>query len=102
MSQAEILNIILLHLKEAVQSTGQLGSKVDSLQRSIWEHSEELGKDEIAEILFDLAYDLDFYEPDIRSREEDPSYFDDEHAKDEINCALQRIEDILRQSITDI
>ena len=46
---------------------------------------------EVAEALRDLAYDLDFYEPDPVARAEDPSYFAEDRAIQEIIAALGRI-----------
>lgn len=43
-------------------------------------------------IIGDLAYDLDFFEPDERVRAESTSYFGEERARNEIADALRRIE----------
>ena len=46
---------------------------------------------DVAEQLRDLAYDLDFFEPDPAARAEDPVYFAEDRAMQEIADALARI-----------
>ena len=43
------------------------------------------------EILLDLAYDLDFYEPDSALRSGDPSYYGDEKLEEEVKLALEKL-----------
>lgn len=43
------------------------------------------------EILSELAIDLDFYEPDITIRKQDPSYYGDERLEKEIHEAIKKI-----------
>ena len=43
------------------------------------------------DIFGDLAYDLDFYEPDPVARAEDSSYYGDERLKEEIQMALEKL-----------
>jgi len=49
------------------------------------------------QILRNLAYDLDFYEPDPQIRAEDSSYFGDEQAEREIRSALKEIYELSQQ-----
>lgn len=44
------------------------------------------------EILADLAHDLSFYEPDLEVRQEDPAFFGDDRAEEEIRKTLGRLE----------
>ena len=52
------------------------------------------GNDEkINEILSELAYDLDFYEPNKEWRKESPSYYGEEQLKQEVQSALEKIKE---------
>ncbi|MBK6730818.1 MAG: hypothetical protein IPG60_07590 [Bacteroidetes bacterium] len=44
------------------------------------------------EILSELAYDLDFYEPNDELRKEDSSYYGDDRLEEEIRTAIQKLE----------
>lgn len=58
---------------------------IKEFQELIW--NGELSEDET---LSQLAYDLDFYEPDDSLRKEDSSYFGDKHLEEEINEVLKK------------
>lgn len=40
----------------------------------------------------DLAYDLDYYQPNIELRKEDPGYYGDEQLEMEFKSAIEKIE----------
>lgn len=61
---------------------------VMQFQEQIWN-----GEGEENEILLELAYDLDYYEPDDELRKEDPSYYGDARLEEEIRLALQKLEE---------
>lgn len=43
------------------------------------------------EVLADLAYDLDFYEPNSEWRKEDLSYYGDERLEKEVRSAIEKL-----------
>ena len=43
------------------------------------------------DILLELAYDLEYYEPDENLRKQNPSYFGDEQLIAEIGSVLQKL-----------
>jgi hypothetical protein len=43
------------------------------------------------DLLVDLAYDLDYYEPNPRLRREDPTFFGDEWLEDEVRTCLTKL-----------
>lgn len=45
------------------------------------------------ELLADLAYDLDFYEPNEGWRKEDPNYYGDERLEEEIKSVITRLKE---------
>ncbi|MEO6284935.1 MAG: hypothetical protein ABIN80_15475 [Dyadobacter sp.] len=58
---------------------------IKQFQEFVW-------NDDIAnEVLSDLAYDLDFYEPNEEWRKEDPSYYGDERLEEEIKSTIQKL-----------
>jgi hypothetical protein len=42
-------------------------------------------------ILSELAYDLDFYEPDVKVRGQESSYYGDDRLEEEIKSVLQKL-----------
>lgn len=61
-------------------------SLIKQFQELVW-------NDENAnEILSELAYDLDFYEPNEQWRKEDPSYYGDNRLEKEIKSAIQKLQ----------
>lgn len=58
---------------------------INEFQELIWNESSP------NEILSELAYDLDFYEPDPELRKEDSSYYGDERLEEEIKSTLYKI-----------
>jgi hypothetical protein len=66
----------------------------DKLNRKnlISEFQELIWNDKNAnEILSELAYDLDFYEPDEELRKEDSSYYGDNRLEEEIKLAIRKL-----------
>lgn len=69
---------------------------VDKINRKqlISEFQELIWNDENAnEVLSELAYDLDFYEPNEKWRNEDQSYYGDEQLEEEITIVLQKLKE---------
>jgi len=61
------------------------GNLIKQFQDSIWADANA------NEILSELAYDLDFYEPNDELRKEDPSYYGDERLEGVIREALIKL-----------
>lgn len=78
-------------LKEILSDKTNRKQLIKQFQQSIWD-KEEMEGNEVDEILSELAYDLDFYEPDNELRKESPSYYGDDRLEAEIQSALQKIE----------
>lgn len=63
----------------------------------IMEFQDEIFRDEVDqygsnyEMLADLAYDLAYYEPDIKARRQDASFYGDERLREEINTVLEKL-----------
>lgn len=83
---------ILAILSRIAESTEIDADSVKEFQRLVW-----IAQVPVAEqgdawgILSELAYDLDFWEPDSKLREEDPSYYGDERAREEIRLAIRKL-----------
>lgn len=79
-------------LYQVIREPWRLPQQVEEFQRIIWKNKEFNKLDGgIIEILRDLAHDLDFYEPNIKMRAEDESYFGEEKVLAEIQIALSKI-----------
>jgi len=64
---------------------------IKHFQDKIW--SDEIIEDEtLEEILTELAYDLDFYEPNEDWRKQSPSYYDSGKLEEVIKLNIKRIE----------
>lgn len=72
-------------LEEILQNRQDREALIRDFQVLIWNDENS------SEILSSLAYDLDFYEPDEKKRNEDPSYFGDDRLEEEIKAALAKL-----------
>ncbi len=66
-------------------------SLIKRFQEYIWNENPIFNSEEEENVLSDLAYDLDFYQPDIKIRDEDPSYYGDDRLETEIKTALEKL-----------
>jgi hypothetical protein len=82
-------------LELAISDRGRRAEHIQVFQNHIFGH-EDLGFEhpEVEEVLRELAYDLDYYVPDERSRAEDPSYYGDDRVEQEIRSALRKLFEI--------
>ena len=62
-------------------------------KRLIFEFQELIWNDENEnEVLTQLSYDLDFYEPNEELRKEDPSYYGDDRLEEVVKFAIQKLQ----------
>lgn len=79
-------------LKQIIESNDLEREKlIKELQEEVW-NVESSSNNPASEILSELAYDLDFYEPNEKLRSEDFSYYGDERLREEIASALKKLE----------
>ena len=80
-------------LQAAALDPRKLSEAIRALQAMVWKSKgwDDGLSGEVVEALLDLAYDLDFYEPDPTLRAEDDAFFAEDRAVREIAEALQRI-----------
>ena len=85
-------------LAEFVQILGEISkipencqSLIKQFQNLIWEEKDLRVSTEELTILKDLAYDLDFFEPNLEIRREDGSFFDEGKLKAEIIKGLKKL-----------
>lgn len=79
-------------LEAAVQTPSRMPELISAFQQAAWKGELATGAGE--EILRDLAYDLDFYEPNPVARAEDRSFLNEDQAIAEIEAALTRLREI--------
>lgn len=84
----KLINILL----DIINNDSKRIELIKKFQEEIWNISNEEEPGNILEILRDLAYDLDFYEPDPSKRNESISYFGDDRLQEEIRSSLKKIE----------
>lgn len=84
---------IIESLRGATLEPAKLPEAISAFQTMVWnsEEWESHYSNDAAEVLRELAYDLDFYEPDAAMRAEDASYYGTERAIDQITAALKKI-----------
>ncbi|MBK9247774.1 MAG: hypothetical protein IPM69_06565 [Ignavibacteria bacterium] len=86
-----VANMMLRVLEQILSEKQNRKKLVFEFQESIWNDTHLQIEEPLLENLSELAYDLDFYEPDENMRSESISYFDDNH-----------LEQVIRQAITKI
>jgi hypothetical protein len=79
------LEIKMQLLEQILQDKENRVILIKKFQEEIWNN------DNANEILSDLAYDLDFYEPNEGWRKESSSYYGDERLEQEIKLALEKL-----------
>lgn len=72
-------------LVQILQDKKNRDNLIKKFQEEIWNN------DNANEILSELAYDLDFYEPNEDWRKENSSYYGDERLEQEIKLALEKL-----------
>lgn len=85
--------VVIAMLKRALAGTEGLPEAISRFQQVMFNEAVECSS-AVEEILQDLAYDLDYFEPNPRTRSEDKSLIDEEKALAEIEVALQRIDEV--------
>lgn len=65
---------------------------IKELQNEIW-NDESIQDQTLNEILSQLAYDLDFYEPNEEWRKESLSYYGDNRLEEVVKTAIQKLQE---------
>ncbi len=90
---AEFSQLVAL-LHHALAEPGDLPADVQTFQQTVWNDKETILNEHVDGIIRTLAYDLDYYEADPVSREENSSFFGEGEALDLIRSALAAIQPI--------
>ncbi len=89
------MDVLLKRYIELVHSILQAKSdrkeKVSEFQDLIWEKASDIPDKAAREVLFDLAYDLSYYEPDEKLLREDPRYYGDDKLEQELLASLKKL-----------
>jgi hypothetical protein len=72
-------------LEKILREVGNRKNLISEFQELIWNDPNS------NDIFINLAYELDFYEPNVELRKEDASYFGDERLEEEIIEALNKL-----------
>lgn len=75
----------------ALSTEGEISSDIKQFQLMIRKRAPKSDDKPQWDVLSELSYDLDYYEPSAEIRKEDPSYFGDERARREIHGALVKL-----------
>ena len=65
---------------------------IKDFQDEVW-NDESMQDETLNEILSELAYDLDFYEPNEEWKKEIPSYYGDDRLEVVIKTAIQKLQE---------
>src|SRR5262245_39528389 len=70
-------------------------ARITEFQRLVWDAEEPISANpEVAVVLKDLAYDLDYCEARPSARREEPSYYGDKRLSEELESVLQRLSEL--------
>lgn len=81
-------------LRQAVADPKNLRAKAHDLEDLLCEPGRIFFPERAVDLLSEISYDLAFYQPDPRTRTEDASLIDTEHAVDMIERTLEKLEDM--------
>ena len=87
MMLSELINL----LEQILSDRAQRAEHVKQLQQIVWNTINLHPDSEVIRILRDLAYDLDFFEPDDQVRADDPALYGDARLEEEIRSTLERL-----------
>lgn len=87
-------NVELIQLLQVVLDAEQpIKQKlIKEFQDEVW-NDESIQDENLNEILSELAYDLDFYEPNEEWRKEDLSYYGNDRLEEVIKTAIQKLQE---------
>lgn len=89
---------IIQSLNQILESpTSKRTELVKAFQDEIW-NDESIQDVELNDILSELAYDLDFYEPNEKWKKESPNYYGEERLEELIKSGIQKIEEYRKAS----
>ena len=83
-----MIHIIIEILEKILSDRPNRKILIEQCQELIW------NADGPADILKNLAYDLDFYEPDHALRKENHSYYDEHDLEKEITITIQKLKEL--------
>ena len=86
-------------LKEILLKEKEKQELIKTFQERVWNGDDYSSNKRVNEILSELAYDLDFYQPNESLRKESPSYYGQERLEKEIKEAIEKIKNIKEASI---
>lgn len=86
-----LLDELVELLRVALHVRSRREECVKRFQEIVWDHDDFGCDPETERILRDLAYDIDFFEPDVRLRKGDPSYYGDVRFEAEVATALEKL-----------
>lgn len=78
-------------LEEALRGEPRRGELIRNFQDKVWNSDPAPNEEWAWRLLKDLAYDLDYYEPDVTARESESSYFGDERCREHLTFALKEL-----------
>jgi hypothetical protein len=87
-SNVELIEFLQFVLKSEQPIKQEL---IKGFQNEIW-NDESIQDETLNEILSELAYDLDFYEPNEEWRREDPSYYDEDRLEEILKNAILKLQ----------
>lgn len=87
-SNVELIEFLQIVLKSEQPIKQDL---IKGFQNEIW-NDESIQDETLNEILSELAYDLDFYEPNEEWRREDPSYYGEDRLEEILKNAILKLQ----------
>ena len=87
----ESINLLL----DALNQPSRRSELIKQFQQLVWNIPKSITEVNVWawDTLQELAYDLDFYEPNAGLRSEDSSYFGDERVEEEIKSTLKKLKE---------
>jgi hypothetical protein len=88
-----LVQTLLCLLIDGLNHPTTRGQTLRKFQEIVFQTPGIIGEKWVSEVFRDLAYDLDFYEPNPEIRREDPSLYGDERVEDEIRSSLKTLKE---------
>lgn len=90
----EIVDTLLLLIQTALHSKKDRCRAIKEFQQIVWNEQIDVVDFPIKEIFVELAYDLDYYEPEDIKRQCDSSYYGNDRLEQELMGTLYKLREI--------
>jgi hypothetical protein len=93
LGQQDVAGLIQL-LRSASSDSEMRPTLIRDFQKQVWNFDGTIHSESVDRVICDLAYDLDYYDPDPLWRKQDSSFYGEKRVAEEISAALLELQTV--------